>query len=208
MMAKNSISMKISTCIKRNLLLSIVSGLSWAALQTPSLALPGQTLEAVQNMVRTSETFPGMSLEYDGWAGDSYVVSIGSGDDGVVLYVFEENGISKSETLQYRHPNFSMAFERDNETGLRLIENLWGRSITEDFINSRYTDAIEDPTFRETYHFYLSDRYGYRVLALTDAYSMETIHSITLMSHDAWEGARQAARLCLNNPSHNDCQGF
>ena len=159
-------------------------------------------------MVRNSETFSGMNLEYSNWMGESYGVSTGSGDKGITLTVFEQDNVVVSEVLQYRYPNFSMAFERDNETGLRFIENLWGRYIAEDFVSSQYTDAIEDPDFREPYHFYLSDRYGYRVFALTDARSLETIYSIMLMSHDMWEKSRQAARFCLNNPNHKDCQGF
>ena len=159
-------------------------------------------------MVRNSETFSGMELEYSNWMGESYGVSKGSGNKGITFAVSEQDNVVVSESLQYRYPDFSVAFERDNETGLRLIENLWGQRIAEDFASSRYTDAIEDPRVREPYHFYLSDRYGYKVFELTDAHSMETIYSITLMSHDMWEKFRQTARFCFNNPNHSDCQGF
>lgn len=200
--------MKAYIHFKKLLCLSVASVLLWGTSQAPSIALPGQTLEETQNMVRSSETFSGMSLEYSDWMGESYGVSKGSGNKGTVLTIFETNGIVTSESLQYRYPNFSMAFERDNETGLRLIEAMWGGAVVEDFVNSRYTDAIEDPSFRQPYHFYLGDRYGYQVIYMPEHNGNSGIHTLRVTDHGMWEKSRQLARLCFNNPNHNDCQSY
>ena len=191
----------------RSLLIAQILGS--IAFQVPSQALPGQTLGEVQSMVRSSETFPGMSLEYSDWLGEvSYIVSTTNDDRGIVLYVYEENNTVTSETLQYRYPSFPMAFERDNETGLRLIESMWGRSVVEDFINSRYTDAIEDPSFGRPDHFYLGERYGYKVNYSPQYNGNSGIYTLGVANHNEWEKWRQGARFYLNNPNHNDCQGF
>ena len=180
----------------KKLLFPIASVLGGMIFQFPSQALPGQTLGEVQNMVRGSETFSGMSLEYSDWLGEvSYIVSTTNDNKGIVLYVYEDNDIVISETLQYRYPSFSMAFERDNETGLRLIESMWGRSVVEDFVNSRYTDAIEDPAFRRPDHFYLGERYGYKVSYSPQHNGNSGIYTLGVANHNVWEMWRQGARL-------------
>ena len=194
---------------KRVILLPIVSILGSLIAQAPSLALPGQTLREVQNMVRRSETFSGMSLEREEWLGEvSYTASTTNGNKGVVMYVYEENGTVVSETLQYRYPSFSMAFERDNQTGLRLIEAIWGRSVVEDFVDSRYTDVIEDPAFGMPDHFYLGERYGYKVGYSPEHNGNSGIYTLTLTNHDLWEEYRRIARFCLNNPNSDGCIGL
>ena len=160
-------------------------------------------------MVSRSETFPGISLEREEWLGEvSYIASTTNNDRGVVLYVYEEDNIVTSETLQYRYPSFSMAFERDNETGLRLIEAMWGRSVVEDFVNSRYTDAIEDPAFGRPDHFYLGERYGYKVGYYPEHDGNSGIYTLTLTNHNLWEESRRIARFCLSNPNSEGCMGL
>lgn len=194
---------------KRLVLLPIVSAFGCLIAQPPSQALPGQTLGEVQDMVRRSETFSGRSLEREEWLGEvSYIASTTNGNKGIVLYVYEENGIVTSETLQYRYPNFPVAFERDNQTGLRLIEAMWGRSVVEDFVNSRYTDAILDPGFGRPDHFYLGERYGYKVSYSPEHNGNSAIYTLGVTNHSVWERWRRIARFCLNNPNHNDCSGL
>lgn len=197
-------------CFRRIAFLSITIIFGILAVPATSLALPGQTLEEVQSMVRRSETFRGRSLKYSEWLGNvSYSVSTTNGGNrGIVLSIYEEAGIVTSEVLQYRYPSFPMAFERDNATGLQLIEAMWGRSVVNDFVNSRYTDAIENPVFKQPDHFYFGERYGYKVSYSPEHNGNSGIYTLIVTNHNMWERSRQIARFCLNNPSNNDCQGF
>lgn len=172
-------------------------------------ALPGKSLQESRASIRRSELFPGMELTQDNWG---YAVSVSNngndGNDGIVLYVNEINGIVASEMLQIRYPEFSMAFERDNEVGLGLISSTWDDSVVEDFANARYIAAIESSLPGPPSRYYLGDRYGYIVGFNPQHDGNSGIHSLWVYNHADWEEAQRRARFCLNNPRHDNCSGL
>lgn len=180
--------------------------LIFSLVQPSANALPGRSLQESRASIRSSELFTGMELTQNNWG---HAVSISNdGNDGIVLYVNEDDGIVSSEMLQMRYPEFSMAFERDNEVGLNLISSMWDDSVVEDFVGSKYTAAIEGSLASPPNRYYLGERFGYIVSFNPEHNGNSGIHSIRISNHENWEEAQQYARFCLNNPRHNNCSGL
>lgn len=126
--------------------------------QQPAKPLPRQPLQQTKNSVERSVLFSGARLTEDRWTGGYKISKDNSDNKDIVLYLYESNGIVTSETLKLRYLDFSVTFERDNVTELRVTTSTWDDTVVADFVNSRYTDVIEDAYGRST-HFYLGSHY-------------------------------------------------
>lgn len=170
--------------------------------QNPSFALPGQTLQQLDQMLQNSRLFQGKSVaEAEFWAG-SYFITIPYDGGTATLYFIDENGTIPSETVQFRDYNSKISFERDSDADLSLIAAIWGEGVAQDFANSSYTDVIETP-LSPTHH-YLGEEYGYSISFL----SSPQIATFSVMTHEASEEAKTNQRFCLANPSHDECIGI
>lgn len=126
----------------------------------------------------------------------------------LTLSMSDENGRVRAESLQIRDPRSRVDFSRDAESGLTLIQQVWGDAVMQDFINARYTDAIEQDGWTEPFRFYLGEEYGYQVHDVFPPQVRRGIYFISIMDHDYWEEARDGVRFCSNNPDHVDCLGI
>lgn len=200
--------MKTSIFSRALTFLALLPGATFLSLQQPVHALPGQNLQQARQTFQTSELFRGTSLSADQYWPGSYWASKSYDGGEAVFSLYIENGASISETLQFRYPRSAVSFERDSEAGLDLISSVWGNTIAQDFVNSRYTDAIEEAGVSATNHFYLGEQYGYQIVVLPNRQTNRAIYSLTLFSHSEWEETRNTKRFCLANPTDDYCSGI
>jgi len=181
---------------------SIASSLFGA--QQPATALPGQTFQQVQQTVRSSRLFQGMSLTEE--SRGYYTVSSPFDGGDAVLYVIGEGNTVSTETLQFRYPDSRISFERESGSSTSLIADIWGDGIAQDYVDSRYTDEIQGGIGPN--HYYLGERYGYRRSIYNDTRTGTGIYSFTVMDIVDWEEFRRADRVCSANPNAFQCSGL
>ena len=198
--------MKALTCA-RYMPLALCSLAAILLKPVSSLALPGGTFQQAEDSIRSSTLFQGVEFPDEQAGLQNYSLRRDYDGGEAVLYLYVEDSTVRSEALQFRYPNTSISFERAGGNGLELIEATWGEIVAQDFAASRYTDVIEEP-YRSPSHFYLGERYGYKIEILPAHEGDRRIYTFVLMEHSFWEDARQLDRFCVTNPNHNDCLGL
>ena len=143
----------------------------------PAHALPGQTIREVAYWTDHHRIFsqsPFVALSDDptahwGYAFRYETEEMPYGGGLIQLSVntasFETpRGYVTSESVNLRG-TATIVFDRNDETGNRVIEQVWGNDVLTDFVNSRYTNHVEGECYQQDtsykWDFYLGEQYGY-----------------------------------------------
>lgn len=138
----------------------ITLALQWTL---PAYALPGQNIRAVINWSENNPIISKLtysSTQYEKGEPDYYSKVDFPGQQSTLTFnVWVNcNGIITSENIDYRSQdkNNALEFKKDNSNGIRLIQQIYGQSIAEEFRTSEYVTRINESQF------YKGRRFGYQ----------------------------------------------
>lgn len=176
---------------------------------TSAKAHPGDSISQLQQKLSASPIFQGANLSYDSLYGGGYQTAYVSYAGGnIYFFADDQSNIVVSEGIQLRGTRSSYTFEREHQSSLDIIRQVWGEGTLNDFVNSKFTDSITSGGFSEPNRFYLGDRFGYWAMIIpVDRYS-EGIYTFRVLEKGEWEEARNNVRFCSQNPNHENCVGL
>jgi hypothetical protein len=86
-----------------------------------------------------------------------------------------KNNIVTSETIDYRTyqgGDKNLRFAKNNQNGLRLVEKVYGSSVTQDFKNSKYVTQLASDGYLR---FYRGQKFAYQVWSTKSAHQFTVI---------------------------------
>lgn len=155
----------------------------------PAHALPGQSLEMVQQWAKDSDVLPPALVYTPDVNAYTGIRTIEQGLLALSVKVRPTDNVVLHEQIvvQLNAPN--LMFSRENAEGLKLIGHIYDPQIADDFRNADYVAKVGNSDF------YQGDRFVY----LTEHHPSEGIHRLSVISIYDLRQAIDRAVFCQTN---------
>ncbi|OCQ98956.1 hypothetical protein BCD64_23235 [Nostoc sp. MBR 210] len=148
----------------------------------PANALPGQNINTVLNWVKKKPQLPSLeygheSLTYYGTKGNlSFYVTVNQ--QRVIREVLSVNGESK------------LKFSKKDVKAVKLIQDIYGINIANDFKNSRYVTKIADQKF------YRGQKFAYSTFDLDSTNDVSAVSELEIIFLNSLQQKIDNAKYC------------
>lgn len=168
-----------------NIAILSVIGVNFAL--TPAKALPGQNIQTVLRWVKTSPLLPA-KLEY----GHETLTYYGT-KKNLTLHVTVDQQIVSSEGISVDGES-KIKFTRKNSPAVKLLHDIYGSQIANDFKNARQVTTIAD------HQFYRGRRFAYITFDLAGTADAPTSNSsLKIIPLNRLQTEINSAKYCQTN---------